>query len=529
MIFFWNSSYWKLCASYIGAFLLLSACYHHLSQIPTKMQTPNKLARSGVIQDEPPLLPIEPQLHHSPKENPTQPPETGDGATPAARIDNTPALPHLETLDQPKESNVPLLPSQKNSDLPIKRNHDLIQETEQISVLQNNLPEDRFAIPAPPLKSSSPRVALLLPLSGPHATLGQALLNAAQLALFHFASTEFELLTQDTKGTPDGAADAAALAIGDGASLILGPLFSSSVTAITPAAQAAGVSVISFSNDRRVASNNVFTMGFLPDEQVERVVRFAYEKGLQRFALLAPDNSYGRAIINALEKIADDLGVEVTKASFYDPNSEDFGLVVRDLANYDQRRDDLLNQRKILEKRSDDVAQKTLKRLENLHTVGDLPFDALMVADSGKRLQAIAALLPYYDIDPKKTRMLGTGQWDAEDSILEPALKGGWFAAPPVKERQSFVQNYEEMFGDPPPRLATLAYDATALSTVFVKPDGSFDPSEITTSQGFAGRDGIFRFTPDGYAQRGLSIYQIKERRSQVIDIAPVRFQDNPH
>jgi len=337
------------------------------------------------------------------------------------------------------------------------------------------------------------------------------------------------MLSQYTKGTPDCADVAAALAIGDGASLILGPLFSSSVTAITPSAQAAGVSVISFSNDRRVTSNNIFTMGFLPDEQVERVVRFAYNKGLQRFALLAPDNSYGRTIITALEKITAELGVEVAKASFYDPNAADFGLVVRNLANYDQRRDDLLNQRRKLEKRNDEVAQKTLKRLENLHTIGDLPFDTLMVADSGTRLQAIAALLPYYDIDPKKTRMLGTGQWGAEDSILEPALIGGWFAAPPDKERQSFVQNYKEMYGSPPPRLATLAYDATALATVFVKPDGSFDPSEITNSQGFAGRDGIFRFTPDGYAQRGLAIYQVRERRSQVIQIAPVKFQDTPY
>ncbi|MBT4721293.1 MAG: ABC transporter substrate-binding protein, partial [Rhodospirillaceae bacterium] len=150
--------------------------------------------------------------------------------------------------------------------------------------------DDRYQTPPPPQQSDVPRVAILLPLSGPHAAIGQTLLNAAQLALFHFADKRFELLPQDTRGTAAGAADAAALAIGDGASLILGPLFATSVEAIAPAARAAGVTVIAFSNDRRVVGSRVFTMGFLPGEQVDRVVRYAYRKGLRNFALLAPDN-----------------------------------------------------------------------------------------------------------------------------------------------------------------------------------------------------------------------------------------------
>ena len=52
------------------------------------------------------------------------------------------------------------------------------------------------------------------------------------------------------------------------------------------------------------------------------------------------------------------------------------------------------------------------------------------------------------------------------------------------------------MFGEgPPPRLASLAYDATAIAAVFVQEDGSFDPRQLVTRQGFGGKDGIFRFT----------------------------------
>jgi branched-chain amino acid transport system substrate-binding protein len=408
------------------------------------------------------------------------------------------------------------------------------------------LNEKRFAAPpAPPLNPGVPRVAILLPLSGQHSKLGQAMLNAAQLALFHFADKQFELLPQDTQGTPNGAADAAALAIGDGASLILGPLFAGSVEAIAPAARAAGIKVIAFSNDRAVAGDGVFTMGFLPSEQVQRVVTFAVQQGVRRFAVLAPDNDYGVTIADALKQTAELNGAEVTEQAFYDPYVTDFAPIIKNLADYDARRATLLAERKLLGAREDEVARQALKRLENLQTLGDVTFDALLIADGGKRLQSIAALLPYYDIDPKKIRMLGTGQWDAPGIGAEPALVGGWYAAPAARQRRDFLRQYKEIYGEYPPRLATLAYDATALAAVFAQnnpaaPDPKnpeaenqedekpanafFDISEITAPQGFTGRDGIFRFLDTGVAERGLSVHQVRERDTKIISRAPKNF-----
>jgi hypothetical protein len=164
----------------------------------------------------------------------------------------------------------------------------------------------------------------------------------------------------------------------------------------------------------------------------------------------------------------------------------------------------------------------------------------LLIADGGKRLQSIAALLPYYDIDPKKIRMLGTGLWDAPGIGSEPALVGGWYAAPAERERRDFVRQYKDIYGEFPPRLATLAYDATALAAVFAqnnapaannddavgeKPANAiFDISEITTPQGFSGRDGIFRFLDIGVAERGLSVHQVRERDTKIISRAPKNF-----
>jgi len=387
--------------------------------------------------------------------------------------------------------------------------------------------QPRYAPVPPPATSDTVRIALMLPLSGRNAVIGRAMLNAAQLALFDFADPRFELLPLDTKGTPQGAARAAQNAIGDGASLILGPLLAKSVIAVAPAARAASVPVIAFSNDSAVAGRGIYTMGFLPSAQVARVARYASQKGVTRFAALAPNNAYGIRVVKALERTAASLGATVVKVQYYDPFAQDFTDPVRVLANYDARRKMLLDQRKQLKAEGGEVAEKALKRLENLQTIGDLPFEALLVADGGKRLQAVAALLPFFDIDPGKIRVLGTGQWDEPGIGKEPALIGGWFAAPPPAARKDFETQYRDAYAVVPPRLVTLAYDATALAAVLSGGDGypDFSAKTFFNPSGFWGRDGIFRFEPPGTVERGLAVLEIGRDANRVISKAPESFE----
>jgi hypothetical protein len=184
----------------------------------------------------------------------------------------------------------------------------------------------------------------------------------------------------------------------------------------------------------------------------------------------------------------------------------------------------LLAQKQELAGREDEVSKAALRRLETQQTAGDVPFDALLIADGGKRLEAIAALLPYYDIDPKRTRMLGTGLWDTPGIGKEPALLGAWYAAPSPAARATFEKQYAEIYGGPPSRLATLAYDATALAALFAPAQGMVDEAAITAPQGFTGRDGVFRFLTDGVAERGLSVRQVNAHASTEISAAPTTF-----
>jgi hypothetical protein len=99
---------------------------------------------------------------------------------------------------------------------------------------------------------------------------GQALANASTMALMDMNASNLRITTYDTS---QGAPAAAARALADGNRLILGPLLGEE--AGRGAAARRRVPVISFSNDYTVAGDEVFVMGTIPAQSINRVVRYA--------------------------------------------------------------------------------------------------------------------------------------------------------------------------------------------------------------------------------------------------------------
>ena len=372
------------------------------------------------------------------------------------------------------------------------------------------------------------RVGLLLPLSGTNAALGQALLHAAEMALFDAATDRFALIVRDTGGTPEGAAQAADEVISVGAQLILGPVFATSVTAVAPAAQAAGINVIAFSTNESVAGDGIFVMGLLPGTQVERIVGYAGRQGLRRLATLTPSSAYGHAVVVAMKEAADRFGLAVTQVEYYDPDAADVSDSVRRLANYEARTAALAAERAALAGRQDQASIEALARLERYDTLGEIGFDAVLLPEGGARLRSVAPLLPFYDIDPSEVRLLGTALWQDAGLGAEPALVGSWFAAPQPELWDAFERRYQAIYRAYPPRIASLAYDATALAAVLARSDGAqgFTTEALTQPSGFIGTDGVFRFREDGTVQRALAVLELQPDGIIVVDPAPQSFEE---
>ncbi len=351
--------------------------------------------------------------------------------------------------------------------------------------------------PPPPVRPVNPatqglpqdqtrhRIALLVPMTGSNAAVGQSIANAANLALLDTGGKALRITTYDTG---PGAAAAAERAIADGNRLFLGPLLAEDVRAVAPAARAAGVPVISFSNDADVAGEGVFLMGFTPAESIERVVRYARSRGLSKFAGLVPSGLYGRRAANALIHAAEDAGGSVVSMQSYD--------------------------------RSPKALATAVQRL------GAQPFDAILIADSGRIALAAAPLIRR--AGSPNARLLGTELWNTEPSMSNvPAMRGAWFASVSDAMYRQLGVKYRARFGSSPYRLASLGYDAVLLTTRIAGEWRVGDPFPIrrlTAPDGFAGVDGAFRFGRDGVAERALAVHQVDAGGFTVVSPAPRGF-----
>lgn len=394
--------------------------------------------------------------------------------------------------------------------------------------------------PQPELPAVHVKVAILLPLSGTQSVLGEAMLQSAQMALFEVAHKGFELAPYDTKGTEEGAFAAATRAQREGARLILGPIFASSARAVKRALSGSDIPVVAFSTDWSITSQNLSTIGFLPFDQMERVISYAASQGMSRIGIIAPETDYGKILVAAYQDVARRYGVQTPKIVTYNPQMADFVTSVRDVSGYDDRMEAAAA---IVTQDLGEGANTTGAAFKNrVHQEKRklaLPYEGIFIAAGGQEAITISNLLTQYDAPPSRVRRIGIGLFDDRAIARENAFKGAWFAAPPLTARKDFETRFTTLYGSPPPRLATLSYDATALASILAQqtvyqmretPD-LIDTSRIFTAatirnpNGFAGVDGIFRILNNGTAERGLAILSFDETGTAVeIDPAPVTF-----
>ncbi len=330
------------------------------------------------------------------------------------------------------------------------------------------------------------RVALLLPLSGRNAGIGQSIANATTLAILDAGASNIRITSYDTA---TGARAAAQKAIADGNKLILGPLLSENVIAAAEIANSASVPLISFSNDISVAGGNVYLMGFMPNQAIDRVVEYARSKGHSRFAGLVPDGKYGQRASSALLRSVKDAGGSVVTLQKFDRSSASMRAAIQRMSQ-------------------------------------DSEYDAVLIADSGRT--AIAAQPLIRQNGGSNARILGTELWNTDsDLAASPDMNGAWFASVPDTLYRQYASKYQTQFGAAPYRLSSLGYDSVLL-TIRIARDWQvgrdFPIDRLLDQDGFMGIDGAFRFMPNGTAQRALEVQEVRSGRFAVVSPAPGSF-----
>ena len=283
--------------------------------------------------------------------------------------------------------------------------------------------------------------------------------------------------------------------------MILGPIIAANSRAAAAEAQRSGTPVISFSNDQRAAGNGTYLLSFPPEMEVDRVVRHAATEGITRFAFLGPDDAYGRRVKAAYEASVASIGGQITASETYQGN--DIGVMqdpAQRLARY--------------------YRDEELKARQN----GGLTpsaFEAILLPEGGTALRSLAPLLPFNGVDPARVQFLGTSRWNSEETVREPALGNGIFAAADKDASAAFASGFERAYGDEPKSLSSLAYDAVAIGAFVATGDPATRAMRLEAPEGFYGTDGFLRFGPDGRPERGLAVYRIQNGSFRLEDPAP--------
>ena len=350
------------------------------------------------------------------------------------------------------------------------------------------------ALPLPSPGGAAPRrVALLLPLSGPNADVGQSMLKAAQLSFAQPGSPELD--ARDTRGTPGGAAQAARDALAAGDTLVLGPLTSPETLAVAPLTRAANIPMLAFTSDATVAQPGVWPLGITPAQQVRRLVAAAQADNRTRIAAVLPQGAFGDAMATGLMDAAAAAGLPPPRVRRTSSTVAGISAGLRDVSDYAARH-------------GGDAAPGALAS-------PPAPVDALLLGVSGPMLSQIVPLLPASDLPPGTVRVLGPATW-ARDAANLPGLAGAWFAAPDPAPRTSFAQQYAARYNIPARDFASLAFDAAGIARVTAGPTG-FDPASLTRSEGFAGADGVLALSLDGRVRRGLALMEVAPGGARLI------------
>ena len=371
-------------------------------------------------------------------------------------------------------------------------------------------------------------VGVAVPLSGKLQPYGEAVLQGVGLAL---ADSPFKVVARDTRGEPDGAAQALEdLALQEGAIAVVGGFITAEAPRAAAAAQELELPFLSLSRAEKVteAGPFVFRLMLTAQAQAQALTWFAFERrGLRRFAILYPNVPYGVELANAFWDEVQARGGEVRAAESYDYDRTTFSPLVKDMVGklyLDERRDWAEKVREIAKEKDPYRRAKALERARKaLEPIVD--FDAVFIPDFAKNLALVAPALAVEDVvtstcDPKElerirkasgredvkaVQLLGGNGWD-DPALVERAGKyvqcsvfvDGFFAASDRPETRRFVDAFLKRYGKPPSILEASAYDAARMVRQAVERDRATTREAVRAAlaglKGFHGATGDVGF-----------------------------------
>ncbi len=315
------------------------------------------------------------------------------------------------------------------------------------------------------------QATLLAPLTGPSASVGQIMREAASLGGTPTGPTA-EVDVRDSGETDESAVAAAEAAVAAGAKMIIGPLFSSQCRAVG-AAVGRSVPVVALSNDTSLAGGNVFVFGITPTQSAMSILGFAAARGLRRIGMVVAPGEFGERSIAAARDVTAGFGQTLLEPLVL---SSGAGLIA------------------------------------GLQAAGGgtLPDAVYIPAASGPFEDFVAA------VSAEGLQILGSDQWSAIEPWRVSGLQGAWFAAPDPIRFEPFAIALEERVETEAGIVPGLAFDGVEMARLLGR-IGQQDRDGLLRERGFDGVLGPYKFLPSGLCLRGLAVLNVADGATTLI------------
>ena len=350
------------------------------------------------------------------------------------------------------------------------------------------------------------KIGVLLPLSGEFQDIGKSFLKSIQLALYDISNKNIKIYLKDSKANPLTAYEAAKEFEKLGIEIVIGPIFYESLERLN---ELNNITFISLTNKTQKIPKNAIAFGINIESQIDVLKKYFNEKKISKTILLSPKSEF----IYQSKSIAEKDLLKFYRVYSYNTNPKKITEEIEKITKYRERKKDLERRIKILEKSDLYKDKQELKKLEQMHTLGKVNFDSVMVIDFGERLKSVLTSFMFSDVPSNEVNFFTINQWFDETVFNENAMQNLYFPSINLKNLEKFNKKYFNKYNEKPNKVSILAYDALGLIYYcWANNNFQFKISQLYNKDGFKGLHGEFVIINNLSKQR-LQLYKVSEKK----------------
>ena len=350
------------------------------------------------------------------------------------------------------------------------------------------------------------RVGVLLPLSGEFQGIGESFLKAIQLALYDISSEDIKIYPKDTKGNALNTYYSAKEFEKEGIEIVIGPIFYENLERLEEINK---ITFISLTNQTQKIPKNTIAFGINIESQMDALKKYFDKIEVSKTLLLSPKSEF----IYQSKSVAEKDVLKFYRTYSYDANPKKITGEIEKITKYRERKKDLERRIKILEKSDLYKDKNELKKLEQMHTLGKVNFDSVVVVDFGERLKSVLSSFMFSDVLSDEVNFFTINQWFDESLFNENAMQNLHFPSIDFDNLKKFKKRFLNTFNEEPNEVSILAYDALGLIYYcWSNNNFQFKQDQLYTKEGFKGLHGEF-IIENNLSKQKLKIYQVLKNK----------------